>query len=400
MTDTFETVDWDELDGGTRLPSRRVATYLIGLFGLATLFFYDSFVLPASRPTLAALGPRVDLGFFLVTPLTWNFVQVDWLYVGSAWTVLVFVCWPLATSSRVRGTYWPVIRRRPVALVSLAYLLLVVFVGFVGSSLWRPDLNMAHAFQPPAFLWGPARLADPCLGVETADRCYGTLRYPLGTSPYGKNIVPVLFSGAHVAVKVALVTGTIIVPVATLVGSVAGYYGGKVDNLLMSYVDVQQTIPAFVAYLVLTYWGRSLFLFVVVFGLLSWGGIARLVRSEAIQRSEDAYVLAAKSAGASERSILIRHVVPNVSNAAIIGLTRQIPVIIVIEAAISYMNMNDIMVPSWGELAAQGMSTFSASFPYVYWIALWPVLALAFTVVAASILGDAIRDALDPRGSR
>ncbi|WP_435358150.1 ABC transporter permease [Haloarchaeobius sp. DFWS5] len=399
MTETFESVDWDEVDGGKSLPSTRISLALAGFLAVVVLFCYDYVALPPTRPTFVAVGPHIDLGFFLVTPMTWNFVQSDWLFVPAVWAVLLFVCWPLASSARLRQRYWRVIRRRPLAIASLVYLTAVVVVGFLGPLLWQASINMPHSFQPPAFLWGPARVADPCLGTETTERCYGTLRYPLGTTPFGKNMIPVLFTGAHVAVKVALITGTIIVPVATVVGSIAGYFGGRLDTLLMGYVDVQQTIPAFVAYIVLSYWGRSLFLFVAVFGLLSWGGLARLVRSEAIQRSEDAYVLAAQSAGASDARILLTHVIPNVSNAAIVGLTRQIPTIILIEAAISYMDLNDIMIASWGEIAAQGIHSFSAAFPYVYWIALWPVLALAFTVVSASILGDAIRDGLDPKNA-
>ncbi|MCT9096533.1 ABC transporter permease [Haloarchaeobius sp. HME9146] len=398
-TETFETIDWDTLDGSVSLLSPRLLAFLAGAALVGAAFLYDYFVLPASKPTIHAVGSRVDLGFFLVTPFTWDFVQTDWLFVLSLWVVLLFAGLPLARSAQVRNRYWRIIRHRPLALASLVYLSLVVVAGFVGPLFWQASINLPHQFQPPAFLWGPARLADPCLGVETADRCYGTLRYPLGTSPYGKNMIPLLFSGAHVAVKVALITGTIIVPVATVVGAVAGYFGGRVDTLLMSYVDVQQTIPAFVAYLVLSYWGRSLFLFVAVFGLLSWGGLARLVRSEAIQCREDAYVLAARSAGTSDLTILAKHVIPNVANAAVVGLTRLIPTIILIEAAISYMDMNDIMILSWGEIAAQGINTFSGQFPYVYWVTLWPVVALALTVVAASILGDAVRDGLDPKNS-
>ncbi|WP_439026226.1 ABC transporter permease [Haloarchaeobius sp. DT45] len=399
-TETFETVDWEEFEGGASMLSTRVLVFLAGFALVVAGFLYDYVVLPPTKPTFHAIGPRVDLGFFLVTKFTWDLVETDWLFVLSIWVVFLFAVVPLVRSARLRHRYWRVIRNRPLAIASLVYLSLVVLAGFLGPIFWQPSLNLPHQFQPPTFLWGPARVADPCLGVETADRCYGTMRYPLGTSPYGKNMIPLLFSGAHVAVKVALVTGTIIVPVATVVGSVAGYFGGRIDTLLMSYVDVQQTIPAFVAYLVLSYWGRSLFLFVAVFGLLSWGGLARLVRSEAIQRRDDAYVLAAKSAGTSDLTILVRHIIPNVSNAAIVGLTRLIPTIILIEAAISYMDMNDIMVASWGEIAAQGINTFSAQFPYVYWVTLWPVLALALTVVSASILGDAVRDGLDPRNVR
>lgn len=399
MSDTrqrFEDVDWDEVAARRHRPSLRTLTYASGLLLLALGVLYDT-VLVHGRPTLVAVGPRVDLGFFLVTPLTWDLSRLDWLFLLSLLTFACYVVWPLAVDAGLRGRLWREFRRRPVALACLCYLVLVFLVGLFGPFVWSPSVNFSHSHQPPVFGRGPAQFATPCVGHETRAFCYGSWRYPLGTDPFGYDMWALLVSGAHVAVKVSLVTATLIVPVATFVGTVAGYVGGRLDSALMGYVDVQQTIPAFVAYIVLSYWGRSLFLFVLVFGLLSWGGLARLVRSETVQRRQSGYVLAARSAGAPDRSIVSRHIVPNVSNAVVTGLTRQIPLIILIEAAISYMDMNDIMVISWGETISGGLGGAFAHFPEVWWPVLFPVAALTLTVVACSIVGDALRDALDPR---
>ncbi len=393
---TFEDVDWDALAGGRTRPGTRTLAYAIGVGLVALTYLYDVFVV-GSRPTFIAVGPTVDLGVFLVTPMTWDLTRLDWLFVLSLLTFACYVVWPLAVDETLRRRIWLELRARPVALVSLCYLLVVFLVGLFGPFLWSPSVNLSHSHQPPVFFSGPPQHASPCVGPETRTSCYGTMQYPLGTDPFGYDMWDLLVSGAHVAVKVSLITATIIVPVATLVGSVAGYVGDRVDSALMGYVDVQQTVPAFVAYIVLSYWGRSLFLFVLVFGLLSWGGLARLVRSEAVQRRQAGYVRAAKSAGASDLSILGRHVVPNVSNAVLTGLTRKVPVIILVEAAISYMNLNDIMVVSWGETIASGLHGSFAYFPEVWWPVVFPVVALTGTVVACSIVGDALRDALDPR---
>ncbi|WP_440990191.1 ABC transporter permease [Haloarchaeobius baliensis] len=399
MSDTghrFEDVDWDEVAARRGRPSPRTLTYATGLLLLTVGFLYDTFLVHG-RPTFVAVGPRVDLGFFLVTPLTWDLGRLDWLFLLSLLTFACYVLWPLAVDGRLRRRLWREFRGRPVALACLCYLVVVFVVGLFGPFVWTPDVNFSHSHQPPVFARGPAQFATPCVGPETRASCYGSWQYPLGTDPFGYDMWAVLVSGAHVAVKVSLVTATLIVPVATFVGTVAGYVGGRLDSALMGYVDVQQTIPAFVAYIVLSYWGRSLFLFVLVFGLLSWGGLARLVRSEAVQRRETGYVLAARSAGAADSAIVARHIVPNVSNAVLTGLTRQIPLIILVEAAISYMDMNDIMVISWGETISGGLHGTFAYFPEVWWPVLFPVAALTLTVVACSIVGDVLRDALDPR---
>jgi ABC-type dipeptide/oligopeptide/nickel transport system permease subunit len=246
--------------------------------------------------------------------------------------------------------------------------------------------------------FGPAvGVSDPgfCAGEMTNAGCLGTWEYPLGTNYVGKSLLPLLFVGFRVSLEVALITSMLMLPIATLVGTFAGYIGGFVDDTITGYIDIQQTIPAFVAYVVLSFvFGRSLFLLIFVFGLLSWGGAARLVRSEVVQRREAEFVTAARAAGADDRRIMRTHILPNVSNTVLTSVTRRIPMLILAEAAIAYLSLNDIMVISLGESIANGLNNF----PIAWWVSTELTLAFALVVLSFSLLGDALRDILDPRG--
>jgi peptide/nickel transport system permease protein len=189
------------------------------------------------------------------------------------------------------------------------------------------------------------------------------------------------------------------VPIATVVGTTAAYFGGRVDSLLMRYVDLQQVIPAFFVYLVVQFlYGGSVFLLVLVFGLLNWGGVARLVRSDALEEVESGYVKAAESAGHGRLRIVRRHLLPNVSSTVLTAVTLQIPTLLIIEATVSYLDLGARTQLTWGLLIAGGFT--ENTFPSQWWIAASPVLALILTTVSFSVLGDALRDALDLRGGQ
>ena len=240
-----------------------------------------------------------------------------------------------------------------------------------------------------------------CLGdvtqSATSSQCHGTLQYPLGTTSTGAGMLTLVVAGMRISLQVALITAMIIVPIATAVGTVAGYAGGLLDEVLMRYVDVQQAVPAFLVYLILIFvLGRSLFLIVLVFGLLSWGGVARLVRSETMQRREEVYVMAARNAGVGRVQILRRHLLPNVSSTVITATTHLIPLLILAEAALAFLELGVIALPSWGQTIA--LSYQGDYFLQAWWVWLLPLLFLIATVTSLSVLGDALRDALDPRG--
>jgi len=394
----FETVDWDSIEQSRRSLRARTLVFVLGVAVLAVAVLYDYFEMPAKQPLFEGVGPSITLFGQQLLPLYWDVRGIEWLFIAS---VLAFACFavvPLAKQRRLTRFYWQRLRRDRFATASLAFLATVFVVGVVGPVVYPPSIDTTVQSQPPAFTSTPMNYyVSDCAGQVAGERCHGTLRYPLGTNALGKSLTALVVSGMRVVVELAFVTSLFIVPLATAVGTVAGYFRGRVDTVLMGYVDAQQTVPAFVAYLLLAFWGRSLFLFVLVFGLFSWGGIARLVRSETLQRREDQFVLAAQNAGASDWYVIREHILPNVSNTVVTAMTRMIPLLILLHTAVAYMGMNRIMNESWGETIANGFNGLQAAFPQVWWTPVVPTVFLALTVMAFGALGDGLRDALDPR---
>lgn len=376
----FERIDWESLDGGRRGFATRTKVFLAGTGLLAVLFAYDLLVLTRQEEIFGRLDPE----------------RITWLFVLSLLAFACFVVVPLVTDRKRTRRYWRRLRSNNAAVASLLYLVCFLLVGTFGPLAFAPDIEFSHASQPPLLFSVDSLYPLYCLGEISNGLCHGTLRYPLGTNADGKGVLRLIVAGFRVSLVVALVTSMLLVPLATGVGLLAGYRGGWTDRLLMGYVDVQQTVPSFVVYLVLIFlFHTSLFLVVLVFGLTSWGSAARLVRSEVIQRREEPYVVAARNAGASDFHVIRHHILPNVSSTVVTAVTRQIPTLLLAEAAIAYMELNDIMIQSFGETIAYGLR---GDWQTVWWPVVFPVAAFSLTVVAFSVFGDALRDVLDPRG--
>jgi peptide/nickel transport system permease protein len=380
--DTFESVDWSETGSRLSTLSRRDRGAIVAGLALVAAFVYDYAVLPASRPTVTV-------------PVEWNVTQLDWLFVTTLLALLFYVVVPLYANRRLTAYYWREFRKNRMAVLGLGYLLVVFLIGVVGPLvLDKPDLAVRQAYQPPAFVGVDASVPVNCLGPVVDGQCRGTMAHPLGTTGDGKDVLVLVVYGMQVSMKVGLISTLLVVTIGTTVGTVAAYGGGLVDEALMRYVDVQLVFPAFFLYLLLTYlFGGSLFMFIVIFGLTGWGSIARLVRSEALQRAEEAYVTAARGAGAGTFYVIRRHLVPNVSNSVITAATLLIPGFILFEASLSFLSLGDPTVPSWGLVIATGRSDLSTA----WWISTVPGVFLFTTILAFNFLGDALRDALDPR---
>ncbi|MFC4550642.1 MULTISPECIES: ABC transporter permease [Halorussus] len=384
----IEWVDWDRLDTGRSVPRR-----LVGLFGALAV--------------VAALYRYSQVhGTDLFLP--WSPSLLTWAFRVSL-VVLAFLGLPplVANPERARR-YWRRFRRNRLAVASLGYLVAFVVLALVGPVVFgRPKVNPGVGFQPPAFFTvSYGTIAINCVGPVTGTGinpiCVGTLRYPLGTTKLGENVLVLLIAGMRVSLQVAVVATAFMIPVATTVGIVSGYVGGRLDTALMRYVDVQQAVPAFVVYLVLVFvFGKSLFLLVAVFGLLNWGSVARLVRSEVLRRREEQYVEVAESAGVSRTTVLRRHLLPNVSNAVLVGATQKIPQLVLIETGVTFLGLGDVgrRYQSFGETIADGFDgAFGNPALEVWWIWVLPVVVLAVTIIAFAVVGDALRDAFDPRG--
>ncbi|WP_256287921.1 ABC transporter permease [Halobellus inordinatus] len=381
----FEDVDWETIDAdGRRVSTTQLLALVAG--GLYALALAYDVLLAAGDPTVEVV---VAESRFL-----WDATGVDWLFVATL-LVLGFAAVPLARNRRLTAYYWQRFRRHRLAVLSLVYLVVIFLLGTVGTLfIDPPTLHVAAGYQPPVFLSVDVSIPTQCLGPVVDGRCQGTWRYPLGTTGSGKGLLALAIFGMRVSLQVGLIATLISVTVATAVGATAAYAGGWVDEVLMRYVDVQQTFPTFFLFLFLAYlYGGSLFVLIVIFGLTGWGGIARIVRSEALQRREETYVQAAQSAGASGASVVWRHIVPNVSNSIVTAATLNVPVLILSEAALSFIGLGDVMLPSWGQTIAAGRGDLATA----WWISTIPGLFLFATILAFNFLGDALRDALDPR---
>jgi len=344
---------------------------------------------------LVSVGLIADLSGQPLQAIPWDLTALDWLFVLSVTVFVAYVLVPLIANPSLTMTYWAELTENRLAMASLAYLVFLFLAGTLGPLIigFQPS-ELLRGFQPPVLTTVPASVPPSCVGPVVDGACHGSLQHPLGTNGQGQDMLQMVIAGSRVALEVAFVASMLMVPIGTGVGIVAGFRGGLVDQLLMRYVDVQSVIPAFLVYLVLIFvFGRSLFLVVVVFGLFSWGGVARLVRSEVLQRREAPYVQAARTAGAGRLYIIRRVLLPNISSTILTEVTRKASFLILIEAALAFMELSESGTGSWGELISDGMGQF---FPMTWWISTVPVVALTLTVVAFSVLGDALRDVLDP----
>jgi peptide/nickel transport system permease protein len=383
----FQRVDWTEIETTRRTVTPERATLAVGLLLVAGLWLYDRFV--------AHVYLVAD---WAVTPTNW--AVMAGLVVVTAYGVVPALR-DRETTRRVTGA----VRERPVLLGALAFLGGLLLVGTVlPLVLGRPELNFGYAYQPPLGFSGDAGWSANCAGEIRQGQgiqryCEGSLQAPLGTNGRGQLLEALVVTGARVAVYVAIFTVAFVVPLATAVGVAAGFRGGRLDDLLTTYVDVQLCLPAIFVYFVgYMYAGASLFLLLATFGLLSWGPVARLVRSEVLQRREAGYVVVARSLGASDWYVARRHVLPNVTNTLVPAVCHLVAILIVAEAGVAFLGFSDVELYSWGSTIAEGLSPDRMAAYEVWWISTVPAVALTATVVALKLAGDGLRDVLDPRG--
>ena len=240
-------------------------------------------------------------------------------------------------------------------------------------------------------------------------------RYPLGADANGRDLLSRILYGARISLAVALMGPVISVAIGFTVGLLSGYAGGRIDNLLMRFVDVMYAFPTMLLIVLLMAFFRAagpqapgsfgyalsrldksmgglLFIFVGI-GLTAWMGAARLVRGQVLSVREQEYVLAARALGARPRGIILRHILPNVAGPLIVTETMAIPGYISYEAFLSFIGLGvNPPTPSWGSMISQGAPVIQ-TYPNQ---ALLPALALFLLMFAFNFLGDGLRDALDP----
>jgi peptide/nickel transport system permease protein len=222
-----------------------------------------------------------------------------------------------------------------------------------------------------------------------------TFSHPLGTDELGRDVLSRMIWGSRVSLKVGFAAVGIATFIGILLGSLAGYYGGVYDMVIMRSVDVMLTIPTiFLILAVVVILEPSIWNIMVVIGLTSWMEPARLIRAEFMSIKEREFVVAARAVGAPDSRIIFRHILPNGLSPLLVSATMGIGGAILIESGLSFLGLGvQPPTPSWGSLLASGKDHIEIA----WWLSAFPGLAILLTVLGYNLLGEGIRDALDPR---
>ena len=291
-----------------------------------------------------------------------------------------------------------------------------------GSVLWRQILVSASAVVVATilfFIFVPRRLdATNYKGMITSGKATGAIFAPipygyartdlkvreqspsrehwLGTDDVGSDVLCRLIHGSRISLSVGFVAVGISSIIGIVIGAILGYFGGKVDFLGMRVVEIMMAVPTF--FLIITivaFFPRSLFNIMIIIGITSWTGDARFIRAQFFKLRKQDFVQAALSLGLPLRSILFRHMLPNGIAPVLVNATFGIAGAIFVEAALSFLGFGVAPpMPSWGQMLSLGVSTTGR---FLWWLSAFPGLAIFFTVMAYNLVGEGLRDAIDPR---
>lgn len=293
---------------------------------------------------------------------------------------------------RVPG--WRLVRERArrYPLVPLAIILLVLVVPAIFADVIAPHSptvgSLSNRLQPP--IGSGAEIVD---GVTLSES--GSWAHPLGTDKQGRDVLSRIIYGARVSLTVASISILIAGIIGTTLGLVAGYFGGNIDHLIMRLVDIALSIPGILLALVLAVaLGPSFQTVIIVIVVVFWSRYARLVRGETLSIKSQDFINRARVAGASNFRIITRHVFPNVVNTIIVLATLEVGQVILLEASLSFLGAGlPRPTPAWGLMVADGRDLIVSS----WWVAFFPGIAILLAVLSMNLMGDWLRDKLDPK---
>jgi len=271
-------------------------------------------------------------------------------------------------------TFWKYFKRNRLAVGGLIMILMVFLIAGTASFISPYDpgkTDVSLKLKPPSF------------------------KYYLGTDQLGRDVFSRMLHGSRISLSVGFVAVAISIFIGILVGAVAGYYGQWVDSVLMRFVDIMFCFPTFFLILtVVALLGPSIFNIMVVIGITSWMGTSRFVRAEFLSLRERDFVQAAKALGVNDQRIIFRHILPNALAPVFVTATLDVATAILVEAGLSFLGFGvQPPAPSWGNILTEGRTyIFDA-----WWLTVFPGLAILITVLSFNLLGEGMRDALDPR---
>ncbi len=268
---------------------------------------------------------------------------------------------------------WQRIRHNRMALTG-AGIVLVMFLMAAAASFSSADpaaIDVGQSLLPPS------------------------MKHPFGTDDLGREVFIRMLYGARISLLVGFVAVGISTIIGIILGALAGYYGSWVDALVMRFVDIMLCFPTFFLILaVIAFLDPSIWNIMIVIGLTSWMGVARLIRAEFLSLRQRDFVLAAQALGASDLRLIFRHILPNAMSPILVSATLGVAGAILTESALSFLGIGvQPPTPSWGNMLIVGKQTLGSA----WWLSVFPGLAILITVLGYNLLGEGVRDALDPR---
>jgi len=268
---------------------------------------------------------------------------------------------------------WQRIRHNRMALTG-AGIVLVMFLMVAAASFSSADpaaIDVGQSLLPPS------------------------MKHPFGTDDLGREVFIRMLYGARISLLVGFVAVGISTIIGIILGALAGYYGSWVDAVVMRFVDIMLCFPTFFLILaVIAFLNPSIWNIMIVIGLTSWMGVARLIRAEFLSLRQRDFVLAAQALGASDLRLIFRHILPNAMSPILVSATLGVAGAILTESALSFLGIGvQPPTPSWGNMLIVGKQTLGSA----WWLSVFPGLAILITVLGYNLLGEGVRDALDPR---